>query len=157
MTEECCLTHGLILPCQDCVEAAMASAVCPTCKAPTGNHEVDEEGNHFDPNECSVLLNVASYREEEIRALELDPANYPMPKPVAPLWVKKPGPVRSPNPNCNVLGCYLPRDEQFRDDTDGYFCWCTLHGEWHAVRDALHAEWEAKIDAAHKEAGLTRG
>ncbi len=63
--------------------------------------------------------------------------------------------TRSSNPQCGVLGCKLPRDESYREAAGGYFCWCTVHGEWYAARDVLNAEWQAKVKAAHAARGVS--
>ena len=162
MTGECCAVHGLLLPCHDCALAAQALRVCSTCEAPVGFDEdllddpyVRGQRHHSDPTECSAMFNSSGYRDEQIAALGLDGADYPMPQLTMMKRFKldpvPPGERRSSNPNCMVLGCFLPRDEDYRD---GFYCRCTLHGQWHAERRALREEWMAKLVAAHKEAGL---
>ncbi len=60
---------------------------------------------------------------------------------------RSPRVTKSSNPLCSVLGCKLPRNEQYREAAGSYFCWCTMHGEWYAARKALDVEWGAKIAA----------
>ena len=71
MTQECCLTHGLILPCHDCALAAQALRVCSTCEAPVSFDEdlLDDafgRRHHSDPTECSAMFNSSGYRDEQI-------------------------------------------------------------------------------------------
>lgn len=163
MTKECCAKHGLLLPCDDCTQEELAGRICSTCEAPVSfdydlldDPHVRGRRHHSDPTECSAMFNSSGYRDEQIAALGLDGADYPMPEltmmkrfQLSP--PKPPGELKSENPNCSVLGCYLPRDEACRD---GYHCWCTLHGRWYAARRALAKVWHVKLVAAHKKEGL---
>lgn len=155
MASECCPTHGLITPCHDCAMIAMANAVCSTCKAPTGVHSVLDNGDHEDPVECSALLGSLEYRRLQIAALELDPADYPMPEMshidrLGHMNKKneRDGGPRSANPNCSVHGCCLPRDEDYREAAGGYFCWCKPHGQWYEEERELKKRWRVEIKAA---------